>query len=330
VSSRARTPRGLRAAFIFLALSCGCARLRPELELQRDAISYALAFSPRGDALAIGGAHGRVAVVSLTGGPELTLDAHRAGPVRALAWSPDGARLATGGLDGRVLVFRGGVVERELVHDHAVLSIALVGSTIAAASARSIAVWSLVGQGPPRSFANVAVPALALSDAGDRVAGIFRAADGSIEVRVHDVASGARLATMPEVRRPRRCGLVFEGQLDPRLALRADPVLRWAATPEGLAALAIQTAGHTLSPIPAFTPDARVFALADVGGRSRSLSDLPPTLRVWSLPEGRLLGSATGPAHENPTALVFSPDGRRLAAGFDDGSVTVWETPAVR
>jgi WD40 repeat protein len=68
----------------------------------------------------------------------------------------------------------------------------------------------------------------------------------------------------------------------------------------------------------AFSPDSRLLAV--IGHNAIS---------VWSCvePVTRPLFEQKGPAYR---AVTFSPDGRRLALGSDDGSVTLWDVPSFR
>src|SRR5258708_17114968 len=60
---------------------------------------YALAWSPKGTALATGGKNGVIQVWNTKSKPLLAAPEKRFGGVYALAWSPDGTRLASGGQD---------------------------------------------------------------------------------------------------------------------------------------------------------------------------------------------------------------------------------------
>jgi beta-lactamase regulating signal transducer with metallopeptidase domain len=65
----------------------------------------------------------------------------------------------------------------------------------------------------------------------------------------------------------------------------------------------------------AFSPDSATFA---------SGHDDPAVVRVWDSATGGLIASLPG-AEAPVTSLHISPDGRRLAAGAQDGSVLVWD-----
>ena len=78
--------------------------LLKSFEVQPGPIS-ALAFSPNGALLAVGGAGGEVRVYSTTDASrKLTLPGHSGG-IYAIAFSPDGKTVATGGFDGKVRLF---------------------------------------------------------------------------------------------------------------------------------------------------------------------------------------------------------------------------------
>ena len=68
----------------------------------------------------------------------------------------------------------------------------------------------------------------------------------------------------------------------------------------------------------AFSPAGNLLALAN-GSDSRVF--------LWDLGNGNLL--RTLPGHQQPAAVEFSPDGRRLAVG-DEGAIALWEVPAGR
>lgn len=71
----------------------------------------------------------------------------------------------------------------------------------------------------------------------------------------------------------------------------------------------------------AFSPDGRL--LAGVAGSSATPHDANHEVPVWDLETGRLRHTLTG--HEDEVgAVAFSPDGRRLVTGADDGTVRVW------
>jgi RNA polymerase sigma factor (sigma-70 family) len=73
----------------------------------------------------------------------------------------------------------------------------------------------------------------------------------------------------------------------------------------------------------AFSPDGKVIAVA--GGW------LNPVVRVYRTNDGREIGNFTCPARiSHAGALAFSPDGRGLAAGFNDTTVLLWDLTNVR
>jgi eukaryotic-like serine/threonine-protein kinase len=76
----------------------------------------------------------------------------------------------------------------------------------------------------------------------------------------------------------------------------------------------------------AFSPDGKSLAVAEAN-RSFFFWDTPapPSVKVWDLASRRLVARLNGHVGD-VRAVAFSPDGKTLASGSDDGSMRLWKT----
>jgi len=129
-------------------------------------------------------------------------------------------------------------------------------------------------------------------------------------IKVWDVASGALLATLPTI----------DLMDNHAMAFSPDSVRLFSGAAEGFAAWDTETWAriHT-SPGGSYglavSPDGRLLALASWEG----------VIRLVNLATMRTARDLGAPA--TPLGVSFSPDGTRLAASFDDGTVIVWQMP---
>jgi WD40 repeat protein len=66
-----------------------------------------------------------------------------------------------------------------------------------------------------------------------------------------------------------------------------------------------------------------ILGVAGAAARKRGPSE---AVKLWSLPDGKLLKTLTGHAAE-VTALAIGADGRTLASGSTDGEIELWSLP---
>jgi WD40 repeat protein len=70
----------------------------------------------------------------------------------------------------------------------------------------------------------------------------------------------------------------------------------------------------------AFSPDGKLLAAASAGTVNNAMS---PLVKLWDTTTGKDVRSLTG-LTQVPTALVFSPDGTRLAIGVSTDGIAIW------
>ena len=322
----------------------------------------ALAFSPDGKLLALGGENPSVALRdAATNKTKAVLTAHTA-PVTCLAFAPDGMTLATGGHDRSVKLWEvaKGAERLTLVgHSSWVNAVAFApdGKTIASAGQEgTIKLWDTADgralatldgpDGPVRAVA-FAPDGATLAVASGRVVtiwdvatrelrGVWKGHRGAVRALVFS-ADGRTLASAGEDHVVRLWD-VAEGKPRASIAGHSDQVLALAFSPggQGLATAGYdgsikvwETAAEPREPISAAQGQAEGFtALAfdpKTGKLASAAYDHTVRLRTPQIVPARL--RLTLPRQSGPVAHgSFSPDGKRFAtADPEDFSIRLWD-----
>ncbi len=286
----------------------------------------ALAFSPDGKRLAVGG-YREVRILNVADGSEWARLEGHAEVVRGVAFSPDGKLLAAaGGLparSGEVKIWN--LETREPVHtiqahDDCIYAVAFSpdGNRVATGSYdKLIYLWDVeTGKQVKRLKDHIdAVFSLAFSADGKWLASA--AQDSS--VKIWDAASGERLYTLSEPL-DSLYSLTFHPSGRRLAAGGVDKVIRvWDLTRKG-GNLVQSMIGHEAAILrTAFSPDGKTLITAAEDGM----------LKIWdaeTLTERKVVSGQS----DWVMALEFDPEGDRLAVGRYDGSVSLYETTSYR
>jgi WD40 repeat protein len=304
----------------------------------------AVAFSPDGKMLAVGCEDGRVELWEvLTGRRRATLRQHRVGVVSALGFSPDSRALASGGSDKAVQLWHpfkarssARVGYTLLGHTHRVRSLAFGPDTRVLASSdydRTVRLWQLPTGEEQAAFEGKSFTvgtSLAFSRDGKAVAVGGTYIDRSPpfvrgEVLIVDTSSGKATNVFRAQTGGVQC-LAFSSDGDVLVSATTTSAMRrsWPAG-ECKGSFAWPEDGEHLVTCVGLSPDAARLAVCRVSDRDRSRQGI---CRLWDVATGKKLAAFPGQARFL-TAVAFSPDGRMLALGGGDGTVSLWNVAAV-
>lgn len=300
--------------------------------LAPGAHTFALAFSPDGTTLAAAGVGGGIQLVDVTDparpAPLGAPLAGHTGLVDTLAFSPDGHALASGGYDRTARLWD--ITDRARpaprgdplpAHDSAVSAVAFSpdGTTLATGSTdRTV---RLFGIADPRA----AVLIHTLRGHADAVAAV---AFGREELTVVTGGSDGevRIWDPPPTVRPAHTGAIMAGASNPVgdtfATSGTDNRVRIWQTAHGAGPRRLTTLPDLDVPITAltFAPDGRTLATM-----------LGPDAVQWRIRDTGVEADRTvlepppGVSRVLLSALAYSPDGRWLVGGADDGTVRIWD-----
>jgi RNA polymerase sigma factor (sigma-70 family) len=317
-----------------------------------------VAFAPDGKTLAASGRDHTIRLWDVGAGKEIRPVEGQLGGIEGLAFSPDGHTVVTGAEDRAVRVWDAltGKRLRELGrHEEQVLCAAFSpdGRLVASSSGdNTVRLWDFAtGKQLQRFPAGEAVRALAFAPDGKTVATGSRS-QGNL-IQLWDVSSGKLVRSLAAPRDDGSSPLALAFAPDGKTVISGtfDGYVRFWDVSTGQEARPFikQEDIHWLS----VAPDGRTLASSGLNGpahlyevatgkerfrcpgsparlaadgRTLAVGD-SHDVRLWDLATGRRTARLTG--HRGDVrALVFSPDGTRLASGSEDTTALVWEVPA--
>jgi WD40 repeat protein len=287
---------------------------------------HAVAFSPDGKRVASGCENRTVKVWEAATGQEvLSLQAHAA-PVRAVAFSPDGKRVASGSLDGAVKVWDAingqkppTLTTRGAYFTRASVAFSPDGKRLASQDGEGVAkVWD-VRAGRDVLAVKGPIGRVAFSPDGKRLA----SGTGGM-LKLWDADTGRETLTLKALAEGGNLGFAFspDGKRLAAPGIKGTVKVHDAATGQVLLTLW----GHTQrADFVAYSPDGKLLASGGDIDDPTSDRGLKGEVKVWDALTGQELfafPAGRGGVHE----VVFSPDGKRLAAACHDGTVRMWST----
>ncbi len=286
----------------------------------------ALVITPDGKVLASSsGEDGAVKLWSLPGGRLLaTLEGHKGG-VNRLAITPDGKILASGGVDANLKLWslpEGRLLATLQGHSKRVQALAITpdGKTLVSSSSDdSVKLWSLPEGHLLANLQtdNAGVDAFAVTPDST----ILASNSKDNKVRLWSIPAGRLLATL-EGHKGAVNALAITPDGKALASGSGDKTIKLWSLPEGRLLATLE--GHR-GPVNALaiTPGGNALASGEGGEWQSGRPSGDNTIKLWSLPEGRLLATLQG--HSGSIeALTIAPDGRTLASGSDDESVKLW------
>ncbi|MCA9668627.1 MAG: hypothetical protein KC503_23705 [Myxococcales bacterium] len=302
----------------------------------------AVAYSPRGDLFATASLDGSAMVYDAKRGVRLepALLGHKKS-VYGVTFSPDGRLLATASLDGAVRLYdsaaRGAPIAELGRHADGALAVAFSpsGRRLASAGAdKLVRLYDVARRapvGPPLRGHLGFVRALAFSPDGKRLASASR----DHTLRVWDLAArrGGALRLRGHSQHVQALSFSPDGK---RLASASrDGTVRRFSVRKRRARGAPIEHGSAVYAL-AYAPDGRALASASEDGRVRLFALGSTVLSGGGSTAAAAAAAATpraltlGRSGSARYCLAFSPDGRRVAAGGEDGTIALYDREAAR
>jgi eukaryotic-like serine/threonine-protein kinase len=273
------------------------------------------AFSPNGSRVVLGAQDGGLEIWDSSSGQAIArLDGHKGG-VSAVAVSSDGARIVSGGEDRMVRIWdaaTGHAMYGIAGHGGAVLAVGFSADRrliVSGSTDKTARIWDAATGRPLHTLTGheCGVQGIAISPDGATVASASCAT-----LRLWDTESGRLAATLPAAWHADLAAISFspDGAYI-AAAGTAGEIKLWNALTYGGGIL--RRGGNDVDRA-AVSPDGARLALHKVKAQSLEVWDTRQRKTVW----------AVQASTSQITALAFSPDSGRLAAGWIDGTARLW------